>query len=269
MSIQKTEAIVLRRTEFRETSLIATFYTPAFGKIKGIVKGIRSRENKHEGTLDLGSVNWIVFYEKPRSELYLVSQVELKQVWHGLSRRLEQVLFLHLILEEMELLTPLHEPAPELYDLLYKTLEALSEVGANGRSPLPKPEVITRHFEIQMMNHFGVRPQLDHCLVCRGTIEGNSWMSFSKGGLFCRECHEQEIFAEPVSFEAVAVLRQLGEIHVGAHCTRPEQRRRDVPLPEFSPKTYRELENILRGLIEHHVEKPLRSAKVIEEMIAM
>jgi len=37
MPIHKTEAIVLRRFDFRETSLIADFYTRDFGKIKGIV----------------------------------------------------------------------------------------------------------------------------------------------------------------------------------------------------------------------------------------
>ena len=259
MSIQKTEAIVLKRTEFRETSLITTFYTPEFGKIRGIVKGIRSRENRHEGTLDLGSVNWIVFYEKPRSEIYLVSQVELKHVWHSFSHRLEQILFLQLILEEMEFLTPLHEPAPELYGLLYKTIQALSDPHSSGADSR-EAEKITLYFETQMIGCFGVKPRLEDCLGCRKPIEGDSWISFSKGGLFCRGCHEQDIFSEPVSFETVVALRQLTEIRVGAQLI--------APLPEFSPKTYQELGDILRGLIEHHVEKPLRSAKVIEAMIS-
>ncbi len=260
MSIQKTEAIVLKRTEFRETSLIATFYTPAFGKIKGIVKGIRSRENRHEGTLDLGSVNWIVFYEKPQSEIYLVSQVELKQVWRGLSHRLERLLYSQLILEEMELLTPLHEPAPELYELLYKTLQALADpLGEEKESR--EAEKITRYFETRMIACFGVKPQLDNCLACRGPIEGDSWISFSRGGLLCRECHPGEIFSEPVSFETVDALRQLTGIHVGANDYSPLRRF------AFSKKIHQELENVLRGLIEHHVEKPLRSAKVIEAML--
>lgn len=255
MPIQKTEAIVLKRTEFRETSLIATFYTPAFGKIRGIVKGIRSRENRHEGTLDLGSVNWIVFYEKPRSEIYLVSHVELKQVWHGLSHRLERILFLQLILEEMELLTPLYEPAPELYELLYKTLQALADPFSEGTDSR-EAEKITRYFETQMIVCFGVKPQLDDCLGCRRPIEGNSWISFSKGGLFCQECHQQEIFSEAVSFETIAMIKQLanGRLETLRHLV-------------FSSKAYQESGETLRALIEHHVEKSLRSAKVIEMMV--
>lgn len=260
MPIQKSEAIVLKRTEFRETSLITTFYTPTFGKIRGIIKGIRNRENRHEGTLDLGSVNWIVFYEKPLSEIYLVSQVELKQVWHSLSHRLERLLYLQLILEEMEFLTPLHEPAPELYELLYKTLQALSNPFNDGTDSREVKKV-TRYFETQMIACFGVKPQLDNCLVCRNPIEGDSWISFSRGGLLCRECHPGEVFSEPVSFETVDALRQLTGIHVGANDYLPLRRL------IFSERTHQELGDVLRGLIEHHVEKPLRSAKITEAML--
>jgi recombinational DNA repair protein (RecF pathway) len=40
--IPKTEALVLNRRAFRETSLIAEFYTRDFGKMSGLLKGIRS-----------------------------------------------------------------------------------------------------------------------------------------------------------------------------------------------------------------------------------
>lgn len=166
MPIQKTDAIVLKRSEFRETSLIATFYTPDFGKIRGLVKGIRCRENRHEGTLDLASVNHIVFYEKQRAELYLISQVELKECWPGLSAKLERLLFAQYLLEELEGLVPLRDPDPELYQFLYQALRLLCQ-----KATFEEAEKLVRFFEARVLSHLGFLPQVGTRLLTRGLIE--------------------------------------------------------------------------------------------------
>ena len=74
MPIHKTEAVVLRKRDFRETSLIVEFYTREFGKMSGILKGIRSEPQKFASTLEPFSLNEIIFYSKRSSSLHLVSQ---------------------------------------------------------------------------------------------------------------------------------------------------------------------------------------------------
>ena len=64
MSIQKTEAIVLNKHDFRETSIIANFYTRDFGKLSGIMKGIKEQPGKFASTLEPFSHNDIIFYKK-------------------------------------------------------------------------------------------------------------------------------------------------------------------------------------------------------------
>ena len=41
MSLQKTEAILLRRQEVRETSLMLVAFSRQLGKVQGLVKGVR------------------------------------------------------------------------------------------------------------------------------------------------------------------------------------------------------------------------------------
>src|SRR3989338_2370005 len=65
--ILKTEAIVLKSFAFRETSRIATFFTKDYGKVKGVLKGIRSNPRKFGSYLDKFSVNDIVYYQYRRS----------------------------------------------------------------------------------------------------------------------------------------------------------------------------------------------------------
>jgi DNA repair protein RecO (recombination protein O) len=44
--IVKTEAVVLNKIDYRDTSVIASLYTEDFGKISAIIKGGRSSKSK-------------------------------------------------------------------------------------------------------------------------------------------------------------------------------------------------------------------------------
>ncbi len=247
--IQKTEAIVLKRNEFRETSLVVTLYTPNFGKIKGLVKGIRGRENRHEGILDLASVNHIIFYEKANVELYLISQVELKECWQGLSARLGRLLFAQYLLEEVDGLVPLRDPDPELYQFLCESLQNLCH-----QTNFQTAEQVVRYFEIQVIRHLGFLPRLDCCLNCQDSVHEKIWMSLTRGGVLCRKCYSTEIFAEPLSLETTNTLNQL----VNADRLNFQN--------VYYPLTVRqELGKILKEIVEYHMEKPIRSVRVLNE----
>ena len=46
MSIDKAQGLVLNKRDLRETSIIVDLYTKEFGKISGILKGIRTEPEK-------------------------------------------------------------------------------------------------------------------------------------------------------------------------------------------------------------------------------
>ena len=61
MSIERSKAIVLKNQDLRETSVLATFFTKDFGKISGIMKGIRGTFNQTNNSLELFSLSEIIF----------------------------------------------------------------------------------------------------------------------------------------------------------------------------------------------------------------
>jgi len=71
MAILKTDALVINKRDFRETSLLADFYTRDHGKIRGILKGIRKDPRKFASTVEPFSRNEIVFYKSRTSTLHL------------------------------------------------------------------------------------------------------------------------------------------------------------------------------------------------------
>ena len=78
MGIQKSEAILLSKRDIRETSSLVVFYTEGFGKIKGLVKGARGAQAKFGLYLSEFSKFDIVYYEKRKTETYLITQADLK-----------------------------------------------------------------------------------------------------------------------------------------------------------------------------------------------
>ena len=77
MALQKTQGVVLKREDIRETSVILTLYTRDFGKLNFISKGVRKPEEKFISAYELFALDNIVFYERKKKDLFLLSQCEL------------------------------------------------------------------------------------------------------------------------------------------------------------------------------------------------
>jgi len=60
--IQKTDAYVLKSFDYRETSKIVTFLTKEYGKLRGVLKGIRKDFKKFGSNVDKFSLNEIIYY---------------------------------------------------------------------------------------------------------------------------------------------------------------------------------------------------------------
>lgn len=76
-TIHKTKAVVLRKLDYGDTSVIAHFYTEEFGKVTAIIKGARSRKSKMGSIVDVMNLVEIVFYQKENREVQLITQADL------------------------------------------------------------------------------------------------------------------------------------------------------------------------------------------------
>src|SRR3989338_10726889 len=89
MGIHTADAIVLRRYPYRETSVLVTCLTDRFGKIKGLVKGLRVPVSSHRSAMEPLTLNRLVFYDTRSSSLHLISQCDLLEAFPSIQRELE------------------------------------------------------------------------------------------------------------------------------------------------------------------------------------
>jgi DNA repair protein RecO (recombination protein O) len=209
MAIQTTEALVLNRRDLRETSMIATFYSKDFGKIKGVLKGIRSDRSRYGSQAELFGLNKIVSYEKARNDFQNITQCDLMDGFFGIRKDLNAIAYASYLAELADRLTEPAEKSEEIFELLLGCFKLLSK----GMEPVK----IIRIFEIRFLTLLGFGPTAEgasvgHVKVSMGTaqtfnrLKSAGWDSLLKFRI-----------SKPVSDELGPLVDRL----ITAHLDRP------------------------------------------------
>src|SRR6266403_3605158 len=72
MDTERAEGIVLRRQPVTESSLLITWFTREFGKLKTLAKGARRAKSPMRGKIDLFYLDEIIVLRSKRSDLHLL-----------------------------------------------------------------------------------------------------------------------------------------------------------------------------------------------------
>jgi len=224
MAIHTAEAIVLRRYPFRETSVTLTCLTDCFGKLKGLIKGLRAHPNRYRSAMEPMTINRIVFYDTRTSSLHLISQCDLLSPLSGLQGRIDATQVAALCVELVDAVVPLEEPQPATYALLKQTLARLA-LGGEGL------ETVRAHFVVRLLRLAGFHPQLTECTGCGASVRTTGYWSGRQGGLLCRGCLHEDPKAEAARSDVLDALETLSEADqppaLEAHLTQVLRQRLD------------------------------------------
>ncbi len=244
--IISTPAFVLKSYDFRETSKIAVFYTKDHGKVKGILKGIRKDHKKFGSTLPLLSLNHLVFYHKRSSEIHLVGQCDLIDDFGLFRGELKNFGFSHYAAELADMLMPLEDPQIAIFELIFDFLNTLKTRAEDARHA----------FQVKMLALSGFKPHFDSCVSCSSALPREAYFSHKRGGILCSRCLPVDRQAEPILSGTIATIRYI-EKTPWAHCLRLHMH-----------QTVRhQLEALLKGFIQFHVGRVLKSDKLVREML--
>lgn len=182
MGFCKTQAVVLRRNDYSNSSQIVTFYTRTHGKVRALAKGSKRAGRKPPGAIELFSHMEIVFIQKENTGLHLLTEWESLRDSPAFRKDVERFYAAcHVVKLACELTGEGDENEP-LFDLILNALFSLS---------LTKhTDVVLRAFELQTLKLLGYLPQLDECANCGADLAGRPGAVFSPvdKGLLCRRC---------------------------------------------------------------------------------
>ncbi len=243
--ILKTEAVVLKRLDFRETSRIVTFFTKDYGKLKGLLKGVRQDHKKFGSSVDHFSRNDIVYYPSRQSEIHLVSHCDLLTGFPGIRTDIKKMMAAEYALELVDAILPLQEENRTIYELLVDYLSSLETVKDFLK--------LLCFFQIKILLHSGFRPHLDSCLRCDQEIHGKARFSLQSGGLICLRCKLKDTDVSLVAPGTIASILYV-ERNPWGLCLQ-------LGLTE---RIKRQLMFVLNNFLVFHLEKEIKMMKYLE-----
>ncbi len=244
--IHKTEAIVLKTQPLRSSSLIVTFLTKSFGKLKGVAKGVRQERETRSAFFELFTHLEIVFYEKTRSDLHLISDVAVIDTHDGLRTRLPSIAYASYFAELADCFLEIHDAHENVYETMRFCFRYLSSID---------PERVARIFEVKLLHETGLLPFLDACLECQAPLPEGGFFSVAQGAIFCHQCHGRITDAGPVSAQALAALRYYAG-HTPEECLR-------LRVPAVAAK---ELAGLIERFVLYRIGQPLKSRRFMTEI---
>jgi DNA repair protein RecO (recombination protein O) len=240
MGIEKSKAIVLKNQVFRETSYLVNFYTRDFGKINGIIKGVRGTTNKTNNNLEPFSISEIVFYKRKKGTLYTVSQCDLLKFYKNIRREYKKIVYAAYFVDLLSAVTTYEDKNEDLYDLAVSTLDILDQQ--------KDPEAIKSIFEIKTLILSGFKPRIDACINCGREFLKEAKFSTRYGGLLCKNCFSEDRKAIDIYNGTLATMLHIEKANLD-----------NVWRLNLTSEVKRQLNEILDNFIKYHIDTKIKS----------
>jgi DNA repair protein RecO (recombination protein O) len=245
--VYRTEAVIIRRSDFGEADRVLTLITPA-GKRRVVAKGVRKTISRLAGHIELFTHATLLL--AVGRNLDIVTQSTIRESFDGLRGELERIGAAYYVAELIDRLTEDEDENRRAFELLIATLRALDTTR--------NVDLALRHYELHLLDALGYRPELQHCAICQELLseETRHYSSLAGGGL-CGRCGGTDRSAERMSFPTFKLLRYLQQQPIAA-----------LERLQISEDTRREAERLLRTSIRRILERDLKSAAFLEEVRA-
>ena len=180
----KVRGIILKQSDYRDSSVLLTVLTREYGRISLIAQGARKPTSKNARSLMPYTETEFNFDYKENKTIFRMRSVSTVAFYRRLYEDLDASLASALLCEVTDQLTAEdqdHQQTEFFYDLLQ---EALMMLGEGKRT-----DIVTAVFLANVLEHNGMGPAVDACVLCEKP-EAYS-ISPEDGGFLCRDCAEK------------------------------------------------------------------------------
>ncbi|OWZ83069.1 DNA repair protein RecO [Natranaerobius trueperi] len=243
-AVYKTDAIVIKNQDYRDYDKLVTLFSPEYGRISSIVKGVKKPKSKLSGIVQ--SFTYANFQLYSGRSLDKIVQGKIVHEFGKVRTDLAIMSAGMCILELLDKTIPEGEEYSALFGVTLSSLHLLEK----GYSP----SLVLRIFEAKLIHNLGVSPDLSGCANHEKEVMSNNTRSFfdpESGGLICEECFEKlkayekdmHISAFPIDFGSVNIIKRLFSL--------PVYQLRNLKLTSFQNST---IEKVLSHMLKIHFD---------------
>ncbi len=198
--IIKTEAVVLSKLNYGDTSSIVTLYTESDGKLSAIIKGGRGPKSKSGKIIDPLNHLQVIFYKKNTRDVQILSDANLISHFVNIKEDLDATKYSFAIIELVKNLTVENEANVKLFKGLIKILNMIND----------KKEAsafLYGRFLLFFLSELGFELSIDKCAICSKDVVANNTLGFDfNTGFVCSDCFVSHSGLENVSAELYELI---------------------------------------------------------------
>ena len=241
----RTEAVVIRQTPLGEADRILTLCSPDMGKVRAVAKGIRRAKSRLGGHLEL--LNRASVSVAIGRNLDTINEASAISTFGGIRHDLRRVSRALYIAELVDNFSMEGYGNHAMYGLLLGALLRLER--ANNL------DLLTRWFEMRLLECCGYMPELVHCVECREWLEPDDHLfACDSGGALCPNCRASSDGALlPLPLNTMKTLRFI----------QRETQFDKVETLNVAAHIRKDMERLMRNYIRHIAEREVKSAEFV------
>lgn len=193
--IVKTEAVVLSKLNFGDTSSIVSFFTKEHGRLSAIIKGGRGPKSKIGLIADPINHLQIIIYKKDTRDLQILSGADLINHFPRIKDDYEKLRYSMSVIELLKKLTAENETHVRLFNGSVRILSLMDTSNEH-------PSVIFGRYFLFFIKEIGYEIQLDECIVCGRTNLFSANLGYNyEMGILCGDCSAEHLESYSISAE--------------------------------------------------------------------
>jgi len=184
MAPQKTQAIILKISDFRESSGILYCLTPDHGLVHCIAKGIR-RKKTGSPSMERGFLVETMLYCKPNREMHTLGDMDVVEYFPSIRKDLFKNIIRDIVFEVIIKTMSCDFPHPEVFRYCAEFFKAMDQ----SASQECFPDFLLKFF-YEFCRLMGVAPNIDNCVNCGHTLvnRNGGYLRLENGSMCCTEC---------------------------------------------------------------------------------
>jgi DNA repair protein RecO (recombination protein O) len=243
----KTTGVILRRIDYGEADRLLTLFTPEYGKIRAIAKGVRRPMSKASGHVELYTV--VDFVLSRGRNFHIVTQATLDKPFLGLRDDLQRIGYASHFVELIDRFGVDDEENEPAYHLLIAGLEWLSE-------PDVDLALVARYYELRMLDVMGYAPSLFDCALSGDPLEArDQFYSVLDGGVVSSRYVNESSHVIPLPLDVFKILR---------HFSRNSWD--NIQGLKIRPHQHHILEKVLHATLTYLLEQRLQSVAFLRKI---
>jgi DNA repair protein RecO (recombination protein O) len=203
LNLIQDRGFVLKTSPYAEADKLAWFYTPHFGKIRAIAKGVRKPQSRLSSVLELFTESSCTFHKKGGGDLYVLGQTKILNSHSRLKGDFLTITLLQVMADILIQALQDGESHEELYRLIRGILKVLED-----QKDAREQALIT--FALHFLEISGYPLELEICVECQSSLERKkAFLIPYRGGSLCENCCPSGPSRLRVSPAGLQVLRKL------------------------------------------------------------